>query len=246
LLQTFLPCNLYDVIYIIVVSNNGNNNNRNEYLVNNKSDRSKTSLLYNIRATCISVRCNYHQNDRQYCCSQSVTTLRIFQPFLRKISLSYLFLLSELTIRFCCIQISLLLLRNVIYFNFPYACSYSPSCTTSVHIFSAKWHCHLTLNGRMCRLTMYFSLFLFCHAVCRLSCLAFQSASFIRNKQVYNFRLARLVDALRYKPEGRGFDYRWCHWNFLLTYKSADKSLARPGRKQATATEDFDVHISYL
>jgi hypothetical protein len=25
-----------------------------------------------------------------------------------------------------------------------------------------------------------------------------------------------------------------------------DKSLARPGRKQGTATEDFDVHISYL
>jgi hypothetical protein len=29
-------------------------------------------------------------------------------------------------------------------------------------------------------------------------------------------------------------------------YSGADKSLARPGRKQATATEDFDVHISYL
>jgi hypothetical protein len=29
-------------------------------------------------------------------------------------------------------------------------------------------------------------------------------------------------------------------------YRGADKSLARPGRKQATATEDFDVHISYL
>ena len=29
-------------------------------------------------------------------------------------------------------------------------------------------------------------------------------------------------------------------------YKGADNSLARPGRKQATATEDFDVHISYL
>jgi len=26
----------------------------------------------------------------------------------------------------------------------------------------------------------------------------------------------------------------------------ADKSLALPGRKQATATEDFNVHISYL
>ena len=29
-------------------------------------------------------------------------------------------------------------------------------------------------------------------------------------------------------------------------YKGADKSLAQPGRKQATVTEDFDVHISYL
>jgi len=29
-------------------------------------------------------------------------------------------------------------------------------------------------------------------------------------------------------------------------YRGADKSLARPGRKKATATEDFDVHISCL
>ena len=29
-------------------------------------------------------------------------------------------------------------------------------------------------------------------------------------------------------------------------YRGADKSLARPGRKQATATEDFDFHISHL
>jgi hypothetical protein len=29
-------------------------------------------------------------------------------------------------------------------------------------------------------------------------------------------------------------------------YSGADKSLARPGRKQATATEDFDVQIFYL
>jgi hypothetical protein len=28
-------------------------------------------------------------------------------------------------------------------------------------------------------------------------------------------------------------------------YRGADKSLARPGRKQATATEDFEFHISY-
>jgi len=29
-------------------------------------------------------------------------------------------------------------------------------------------------------------------------------------------------------------------------YRGADKSLARPGKKQATATEDFEFHISYL
>jgi hypothetical protein len=26
-----------------------------------------------------------------------------------------------------------------------------------------------------------------------------------------------LVEAPRYKLEGRGFDSRWCHYNFLLT-----------------------------
>jgi hypothetical protein len=29
-------------------------------------------------------------------------------------------------------------------------------------------------------------------------------------------------------------------------YRGADKSLARPGRKQATATENFDFYICYL
>jgi len=42
---------------------------------------------------------------------------------------------------------------------------------------------------------------------------------------VFSFRLlllhlghavAQLVEALRYKPEGREFDSRWCHWNFSL------------------------------
>jgi len=29
-------------------------------------------------------------------------------------------------------------------------------------------------------------------------------------------------------------------------YRGADKSLTRPGRKQATATEDFEFRLSYL
>jgi hypothetical protein len=40
-------------------------------------------------------------------------------------------------------------------------------------------------------------------------------------------------------PRGHEFSPR-------LPYMGADKSLARPGRKQATATEDFEFHVSFL
>ena len=44
-------------------------------------------------------------------------------------------------------------------------------------------------------------------------------------QQVYSVRynmsaghaVAQLNEALRYKPEGGGFDSRRCHWNFALT-----------------------------
>jgi hypothetical protein len=37
-------------------------------------------------------------------------------------------------------------------------------------------------------------------------------------KQPYRgHAVEQLVDALRYKPEGRELDSRWCHWNFSLT-----------------------------
>jgi hypothetical protein len=26
-----------------------------------------------------------------------------------------------------------------------------------------------------------------------------------------------VVEAMHYKQEGRGIDYRWCHWNFTFT-----------------------------
>ena len=31
--------------------------------------------------------------------------------------------------------------------------------------------------------------------------------------------VVQLVEALRYKPEGRGFDSRWCHWNYYVEIK---------------------------
>jgi hypothetical protein len=39
--------------------------------------------------------------------------------------------------------------------------------------------------------------------------------------QAYNYvfgaRGGVVFKALRYKPAGRGFDSRWCHWNFSVT-----------------------------
>ena len=36
-------------------------------------------------------------------------------------------------------------------------------------------------------------------------------------RETWGYMVAKLVEALRYKPEGRGFDSRWCHYNFSLT-----------------------------
>ena len=33
--------------------------------------------------------------------------------------------------------------------------------------------------------------------------------------------MAQLVETLRYKPDGRGFDSRWCHWNLGLRVEPA-------------------------
>jgi len=41
--------------------------------------------------------------------------------------------------------------------------------------------------------------------------------SFIYCLQRRRHAVAQLVEALHYKSEGRGFDSRWCHWNFSLT-----------------------------
>ena len=34
---------------------------------------------------------------------------------------------------------------------------------------------------------------------------------------IYMYEVEQLIDALRYKPKGRGFDSRQGHWNISLT-----------------------------
>jgi hypothetical protein len=44
-----------------------------------------------------------------------------------------------------------------------------------------------------------------------------------------------VVKALRYKPAGRGFDSRWCHWNFSVTYG--------PGIDSAFNRNEYQVYF---
>ena len=32
--------------------------------------------------------------------------------------------------------------------------------------------------------------------------------------------VVQLIETLRFKPKGRGFDSRWCHWNLSLLVES--------------------------
>jgi hypothetical protein len=35
--------------------------------------------------------------------------------------------------------------------------------------------------------------------------------------RIVGYAVGQLVEALRYNPEGRGFDSRWSHWKFSVT-----------------------------
>jgi hypothetical protein len=39
----------------------------------------------------------------------------------------------------------------------------------------------------------------------------------VRYHKYTGVRGGAVVEALRYKTEGRGIDSRWCHWNFSFT-----------------------------
>ena len=49
--------------------------------------------------------------------------------------------------------------------------------------------------------------------------------------------VAQLVEALRYKPEGRGFNFRWYHWKFSLTYSLRPHNA--PGVDSASNRNDY-------
>ena len=50
--------------------------------------------------------------------------------------------------------------------------------------------------------------------ILKVKILGIKKRNYLRN---WGHAVAQLFEALRYKPEGRGFDSRWCHWNFSFT-----------------------------
>ena len=50
-----------------------------------------------------------------------------------------------------------------------------------------------------------------------------------------------VVKALHYKPAGRGFDFRWCHWNFSVTYSY--RSHYGPGVDSASNRNEYQVYF---
>jgi hypothetical protein len=47
--------------------------------------------------------------------------------------------------------------------------------------------------------------------------------------------------ALRYKPAGRGFDSRWCHWNFSVT--QSFRSHYGPGVDSASNRNEYQAYF---
>jgi hypothetical protein len=50
-----------------------------------------------------------------------------------------------------------------------------------------------------------------------------------------------VVKALRYKPAGRGFDSRWCQWNFSVT--RSFRSHYGPGVDSAYNRNEYQVYF---
>ena len=59
--------------------------------------------------------------------------------------------------------------------------------------------------------------------------------------QKLGYAVAQLVEALRYKLEGRGFDSRWCHWNFSLT--QSFRPLYGPGVNSASNGNEYQEYL---
>jgi len=65
--------------------------------------------------------------------------------------------------------------------------------------------------------------------------------SYLSYKYPKGHPVAQLVEALRNKPEGRGFDSRWCHCNFSLIYSF--RPHCGPGVDSASNRNEYQEYF---
>ena len=53
--------------------------------------------------------------------------------------------------------------------------------------------------------------------------------------------MTQLVETLRYKTEVRGFDSRWCHWNFSFPYSFRPHYV--PGVDSASNRNEYEEYF---
>jgi hypothetical protein len=87
-------------------------------------------------------------------------------------------------------------------------------CTSKI----AYWRAHVHINFLPCfamgkSLLRLFKYFRYIHYICTCTSEIINYSAY----QTSGHTVAQLSEALCYKPEGRGIDSRWCHWNFSLT-----------------------------
>ena len=67
------------------------------------------------------------------------------------------------------------------------------------------------------------------------------TAGFYGSRILFGARGGVVVKALRYKPTGRGFDSRWCHWNFSVI--QSFPSHYGPGVDSASSRNEYQVYF---
>jgi hypothetical protein len=97
-------------------------------------------------------------------------------------------------------------MKNLLFFHCSNGCTSAQQCyviRTLAVLFESFYAMHEIFRLKYCTLYKNFLVL----GVWKYQC----------HKRVMGSRDGVVVKALRYKPEGRGFDSRWCHWNFSVT-----------------------------
>jgi hypothetical protein len=63
----------------------------------------------------------------------------------------------------------------------------------------------------------------------------------VKNSTRFRTRCGIVVNALYYKPAGRGFESQSCHWNFSVTYSF--RSHYDPGVDSASNRNEYQVYF---